>query len=169
MFCLSYDVVAAAYLAWRLVKRRIKAREYQGFTGRMRPHVDAELSAASKAEAAGDQASAFRHLERAHVLGQSSTVQHVRVHIRMLIWGMRRQDPKEVVGQVVRIIGAATKTWIGLLPKGNTGGANVSAFKPMPIADDLEELMTSARTAVAGVEHERWSPEPHGETGRLAS
>ena len=36
------------------------------------PHVDAELAAASAAQAQGRPAVAFTHLERAHVLGQAS-------------------------------------------------------------------------------------------------
>ena len=74
---------------------------------RIAPSVDAELAAAEAAESAGDELRAFRHLERAHVLGQASTVQHVRVHVRMLIWGLRHNKAREVLGQFVRIIGAA--------------------------------------------------------------
>jgi hypothetical protein len=147
-FCLSFDVVAAAYLAWLLIAKRIEAQNNPGFAKRMRPYVDLELIAATEAEAAGDFAAAFRHLERAHVLGQSSTVQHVRVHVRMLLWGLRRHARKEVIGQLVRIVGAATKTWIGFVPHGNTGGANVSAFKPMAIAADLASVMAAARSPV---------------------
>ena len=143
MFCLSFDMVAAAYLAWLLVGKRMDAQSDPGLSKRLRPYVDLELTAASEAEAAGDYATAFHHLERAHVLGQSSTAQHVRVHIRMLHWGIRRHARKEVIGQLVRIVGAATKTWVGLVPHGNTGGANVSAFKPMPIAADLAGLMAA--------------------------
>ena len=148
MFCLSFDLFAAAYLAWRLIGNRIRAQDQPDLSKRMRPHVDAELAVAGEAETAGDYAMAFRHLERAHVLGQNSTVQHVRVHIRMLFWGMRRHDRKEVIGQLVRVVGAAAKTWVGLVPRGNTGGANVSALKPMPIADDLARLMATARASV---------------------
>ena len=63
-------------------------------------------------------------------------VQHVRVHAEMLLWGIRQRSAREVLGQAVRIIGAATKTFVGLVPHGNTGGANVSAFRRMPIAPD---------------------------------
>lgn len=111
------------------------------FASRIRPHVDQELAAA---QSAGGPDSAFHHLERAHVLGQSSTVQHVRVHARMLLWGLRQRKPREVLGQLMRIVGAATKTvfWV---PVGNTGGANVSAFRPMPIPSDLAQRITAAR------------------------
>jgi hypothetical protein len=146
MFCASIDAFAACYLAWRLLARRIDAPDRLSFGSRIRAYVELELSAAQAAERAGEPQTAFRHLERAHVLGQSSTVQHVRVHMAMLLWGLRRQDRHEVLGQITRLIGAATKTWIGLIPQGNTGGANVSAFRHMPIPDDLADLIDVARS-----------------------
>lgn len=146
MFCASIDAFAAVYLAWRLLARRIEEVNRLTFGNRIRAAVDAELSAAQAAEQAGDPQAAFHHLERAHVLGQGSTAQHIRVHMLMLLWGLRHRDPREIAGQATRLIGAATKTWVGLIPSGNTGGANVSAFKPMPIPDDLADLIEVARS-----------------------
>src|SRR5690606_14268011 len=120
MFCLSYDVAAGVYLAWLLASGRLNAEARPGFGVRIRPHVGAELSAASAAELAGDPARGFRHLERAHVLGQGSTIEHVRVHARMLLWGLRQRQAREVTGQALRLVGAATKTGLGLIPHGNT-------------------------------------------------
>ena len=114
------------------------------FASRIRPLVAAELEAASRAETLGLGAEAFRHLERAHVLGQAATVEHVRVHWRMLRWGLRQRRPREVAGQVLRVVGAATKTAVGWVPTGNTGGADVSPFRPMPIAPDLQSLLDAA-------------------------
>lgn len=108
----------------------------------IRPYVDAELAAA-----AAHGSDEFAHLERAHVLGQASTREHVRVHWRMLVWGLRHRDAREVFGQITRLIGAATKTFIGWVPAGNTGGANVSPIKPMPIDPALAEIIEKARGA----------------------
>jgi hypothetical protein len=44
----------------------------------------------------------------------------------------------------MRIVGAATKTPVGWLPHGNTGGANVSPFRPMPIPPDLQQQIDAA-------------------------
>lgn len=88
---------------------------------------------------------AFRHLERAHILSQYSTRDHVVVHWAMLGWAIRQRDLREGMGQLIRIIGAATKTAIGWIPTGNTGGANVSAFKPMPVPRDLAALIAAHR------------------------
>lgn len=116
------------------------------FGKRIGPAVAEELRAAREAEAAGRIEAGFRHLERAHVLGQASTLLHVRAHVHMLSWGLRQRDLREAWGQVVRIIGAATKTALGWVPAGNTGGANVSPFKPLPISADLQQILRDART-----------------------
>lgn len=115
------------------------------FSHRIAPAVNAELHAAADCDAAGDTKQAFRHLERAHVLGQSSTVHHVRAHWQMLRWAGRQRDARECRGQVMRLIGAATKTALGWVPSGNTGGANVSPFKPMPVPVELQVVIKAAR------------------------
>ena len=115
------------------------------FSASIAPFVADELQRSRAAERAGDRDVAFLHLERAHVLGQASTWQHVRVHFHMLRWGIRHRRPREVVGQLVRLVGAATKTAIGLVPEGNTGGANISAIQPLPIPPDLMEIIRRAR------------------------
>lgn len=114
------------------------------FAKRIRPHVDAELAAARRAEALGDARASFAHLERAHVLGQASTLHHVRTHLQMLGWALRHRHMREALGQLLRIVGAATKTAVGWIPAGNTGGANVSPFKPMPVPKDLAQLLADA-------------------------
>ena len=112
----------------------------------IRPFVDAELASANAARLSADKTAEFRHLERAHVLGQASTVQHVRAHWRMLVWSVRQGDQKELFGQLLRIFGAATKTFVGLVPEGNTGGANVSPVLPLPIPPDLAAIIQRARS-----------------------
>lgn len=91
-----------------------------------------------------DLAEAFVHFERAHVLGQRSTRLHIRAHIAMLKVGWLRSDRREIVGQVTRIVAAAlfSRIWV---PEGNTGGANVSALKRMPIAEELKDILAQAR------------------------
>ncbi len=116
---------------------------------RIQPLVGVEIAAAKAAEASGDPGAGFRHLERAHVLGQSSTAQHVRVHLHMLAWATRHHDAREVIGQILRVIGAAAGTWAGLVPPGNTGGSKVSGFRSMPIPDDLADQIAAARAPAA--------------------
>jgi hypothetical protein len=109
-------------------------------------HIEREIELAKLSEAENDLLAAFTHLERAHVLGQSLTDKHTRVHWLMLRNGWKRRDAREIFGQVVRIIGAATKTPFGIYPGGNTGGANVYFFKKMPVPADLQEILNSAKT-----------------------
>ena len=117
------------------------------FGPRIRPHVENELLAARQAETRGQPDIAFSHLERAHILGQASTVEHVRVHWHMLLWGIRQRNVRECLGQLLRIVGAAIGTAAGLVPLGNTGGTNVNPFKPMPIPPELAALIKEARTS----------------------
>ncbi len=149
IFCLSFDAAAGAYLAWRLLSRKIQAMNPSSFGRRIHSHVEAELAAAWAAEFGGDPHIGFQHLERAHVLGQRSTVQHVRVHLHMLMWGIRRHNLREVFGQILRVLAAAAGTWAGLVPHGNTGGANVNAFTPMAIPNDLDGQIARARSSDA--------------------
>ena len=107
--------------------------------------IEAEISMAASCESAGDLAAAFSHLERAHVLGQSITYDHTRVHLRMLRLGWKLRSPREIFGQIIRIVGAATKTPFGIYPTGNTGGANVWFFKPMAVPDDLRDVIRQAK------------------------
>lgn len=115
------------------------------FTKRIKPFVEDELLKAGKARMNHDIEQEFHYLERAHVIGQESTYWHVKVHLLMLIWGIRNNAPKEIIGQTIRVIGAITKTALGLVPKGNTGGANVNPFKTMPIPKDLQLLIRKAK------------------------
>jgi hypothetical protein len=117
------------------------------FGRRIRPYVEREILAAYQAEARGQPDVAFSHLERAHVLGQTSTVEHVRVHWHMLLWGIRQRDVRECLGQLLRVIGAAIGTAVGLVPQGNTGGTNVNPFKRMPIPPELAARIEEARTS----------------------
>lgn len=108
-------------------------------------HIEDEIAKAAELSTIGDDAAAFRHLERAHVLGQTSTYHHTRVHWLMMKHGIRTGDKREIAGQALRIVGAATKTPLGIYPEGNTGGANVSPIRPMPISNDLREILDTAR------------------------
>jgi Protein of unknown function (DUF3703) len=111
------------------------------FRERIRSYIEHELEQAKILEAAGQLEQAFSHLERAHVLGQQDTHWHVTVHQTMLAFATRHKDAKEMAGQLLRIAGAVTKTPLGIVPTGNTGGANVSPIKPMPIAADLQAIL----------------------------
>lgn len=121
---------------------------FNRFTKNITVYVEAELQCAWQAKQSFDLHAEFMHLENAHVLGQESTYWHVKVHVLMLLWAWRNVKVKEFIGQALRIVGAATKTAVGLVPEGNTGGANVSPFKIMPIKDEHKLIISSAKSGV---------------------
>jgi len=102
---------------------------------------DAEMQGARQALAGDRLAEAFTHLERAHVLGQWYVSTHAVTHLHMLRIGWRRRDLREILGQLLRIPGGMIGSAIGRVPRGNTGGANVSATRPLPIPQDLRDLL----------------------------
>jgi hypothetical protein len=117
------------------------------FTQAAKPYVEEKLRDAQHAFTNQDEETEFKALEDAHVIGQHSTFHHTLVHYEMFKFGLKRKDIKEVFGQIFRLIGAVTKTAIGLLPEGNTGGANVSPFKPMPISQANKAILDEIKYA----------------------
>ncbi|WP_299161349.1 DUF3703 domain-containing protein [uncultured Tenacibaculum sp.] len=83
----------------------------------------------------------FYHLENAHILGQKHLYRHTLSHIYMLIYGIKTKNIKEILGQITRILASLffTNIWV---PKGNTGGANISPIKPIPIRKELQKYFS---------------------------
>lgn len=102
-----------------------------------------ELHLALVAEQQRQYQTAFAHLERAHILSQRFALAHCATHLRMLRLGMGSGDWPEVLGQLPRTLAAMffSRIWV---PAGNTGRANVSAFRPMPVPEDLARVLDSA-------------------------
>jgi len=100
-----------------------------------------ELKVYEKELADGWLDRAWYHLERAHVLGQAWPMEHNRVHWLMLKFGFRIKSRREILGQIPRLILGGVKSFVGHIPLGNTGGANVPGLMPMPITGDLDVLM----------------------------
>ncbi|MGJ8693194.1 MAG: DUF3703 domain-containing protein [Thalassotalea sp.] len=108
---------------------------------RLKKYLSIEMLKAKTAIDNNDYVLAFHHLERAHILSQNYTLAHCTVHWWMCKLGYKQRAIKEVFGQLSRLLGALvfSKLWV---PTGNTGGTNVSAFKSMPIPDDLAKILT---------------------------
>lgn len=111
------------------------------------PHYEAELHASELARAEGNPSQEWRHLERAHILGQRWPVEHNAVHWRMLKFGFRVKNTREIVGQLPRLVFGGIKSFVGTVPIGNTGGANVPAMRPMAIPRDLEQILVAGTGA----------------------
>jgi hypothetical protein len=100
-----------------------------------------EIAASREARRTGDRAAAWHHLERAHIISQPLAGRHVRTHLAMMRFALGTADLHEIVGQLFRIVVAVPGSLTGRYPAGNTGGANVSAFEPMPIPADLTTIL----------------------------
>tara|TARA_R110000744_G_scaffold17891_12_gene48295 strand:- start:2596 stop:3000 length:405 start_codon:yes stop_codon:yes gene_type:complete len=104
-----------------------------------------ELAKALKARHKGDYSQEFIHLEHAHVLGQNSTYWHTKIHCLMFAWARRQADKKEYIGQLLRIAGAVSKTAMGAVPQGNTGGSHISPFKSLPLRESHARAIARAQ------------------------
>lgn len=100
-----------------------------------------EVDEARTARRARDAEREWAHLERAHILSQPLALLHTRTHARMLGYALRRRNRHETIGQVFRLLVAAPGSISRRYPFGNTGGADVSAFEPMPVPADLTDLL----------------------------
>lgn len=110
----------------------------------VRERFAAELAAAGRARMAGRADDAWAALEFAHVLSQPWAGLHTRSHWAMFALAVRTVDVREALGQVARLALAAPGSATGRYPSGNTGRARVSMFAPMPVPDELTELVGDA-------------------------
>ncbi len=84
---------------------------------------------------------AWRHLERAHILGQPWPREHTYVHWVMMKFGIKIKSGREILGQIPRLLVGGVKSFVGNIPVGNTGGANVPPLQPMEIPADLKSIL----------------------------
>jgi Protein of unknown function (DUF3703) len=88
---------------------------------------------------------AWKHLERAHIIGQAWFKPHTDVHWLMFRFGIRIKSRKEILGQLPRLLFGGVKSFVGIIPVGNTGGANVPPLQKMPIPEDLQKILAPYR------------------------
>lgn len=91
---------------------------------------------------------AWHQLERAHVIGQAYPYQHSLVHWEMLVFGCKIKSVKEILGQIPRLLVGGVKSFVGTIPVGNTGGANVPPMQSMPIQQEIKEIFKKAGVAM---------------------
>lgn len=100
-----------------------------------------ELTQYSQYLNTNDLQKAWRHLERAHIVGQPLAIEHTEVHWIMLRFGIKIKNWREIFGQIPRLLVGGVKSFVGKIPVGNTGGADVPPLRPMEIPDDLKKIM----------------------------
>lgn len=108
---------------------------------RQRLAFDSEIARSRELVVAGDPERAFRHLERAHVIGQTFVGAHAKTHWLMLALEIRRRRMTAAFGQAVRLVLGVIGSAVGVVPIGNTGGTDISMFKRLPIAPELQEII----------------------------
>jgi hypothetical protein len=110
----------------------------------LRPCFENELRAYRFFLQENELQQAWRHLEKAHVIGQAYPFQHSYVHWKMLQFGIKIKSLKEVIGQIPRLLIGGVKSFVGKIPVGNTGGANIPPLRPLPIEQEIIEILEKA-------------------------
>lgn len=114
---------------------------YFNIPSSLQPFYNEELKLANQFYKNNKLQQAWHHYERAHILGQKYPLQHMYTHWKMLQFGIRIKSAKEVLGQLKRLVFGGIFSFVGKVPIGNTGGANVPALQPMEIPKDLQEIL----------------------------
>jgi hypothetical protein len=107
----------------------------------LKKYFETELEAYKSAFKAKEFRVSWRHLERAHILGQAWPLEHTVAHMYMLKFAIKIKNTKEIFGQIPRLLVGGIKSFVGEIPVGNTGGADVPPLKPMEIPEDLKKIL----------------------------
>jgi hypothetical protein len=108
---------------------------------------DREIALGMELIAAGDLKRAFQHLERAHIIGQTFVGAHAKAHWLMFKLEIRRRRVADGFGQAVRLVLGVLGSAIGVVPIGNTGGTDISMFKRLPIAPELQAIIDGSSSS----------------------
>ena len=117
---------------------------YTSIPKELKPYFNTELEKYRTENISGNLFNAWNHLERAHIIGQKYPYPHTLVHWKMLKFGFKIKSRKEIFGQIPRLIFGGVKSFVGKIPIGNPGGANVPPLKSFPIEKELQDIFTNA-------------------------
>ena len=115
---------------------------------KLSPFYDDELAKYAIAYTDGDLQGAWNHLERAHIIGQRYPYNHTYVHWKMLQFGFKIKSAKEILGQIPRLVVGGVKSFVGKIPVGNPGGANVAPLQAFPIEKEIQDVFDKAGVSV---------------------
>ena len=113
----------------------------------LKPFYNKELESYSEHFVNRNLQNAWHHLERAHIIGQQYPYQHTYVHFKMLQFGIKIKSAKEIIGQIPRLLLGGVKSFVGKIPVGNPGGANVPPLKSFPIEQEIQDIFGKAGIA----------------------
>ena len=117
---------------------------YTSIPKSLKPFYEKELDRYRTEYLNGNLRIAWKHLERAHIIGQRYPYAHSYIHWKMLQFGFRIKSVREILGQITRLIFGGVKLFVGKIPVGNPGGANVPPLKPFPIEKELQDIFFKA-------------------------
>lgn len=117
---------------------------YTSIPKKLKPYFEKELEYYRIEYANGNFKAGWNHLERAHILGQRYPFAHSLVHWKMLVFGFKIKSGKEILGQFPRLVFGGVKSFVGKVPVGNPGGANVPPLRAYPIEKDLQDIFREA-------------------------
>lgn len=117
---------------------------YTTIPKKLKTYYDKEIESFQTEFLNGNLKNAWNHLERAHILGQKYPYTHTSVHWKMLKFGFKIKSGREILGQIPRLIFGGVKSFVGKIPVGNPGGANVPPLKPFPIENELQQMFIKA-------------------------
>jgi hypothetical protein len=80
----------------------------------------------------------------AHIVGQHVFDLHIQSHLAMLRFAWHHKQLGETFGQLMRLARVPIGHAFQRLPAGNSGRANISAFKPMEVPPKLQSLIAQA-------------------------
>ena len=110
----------------------------------LKPFYQEELRQYKSTFLTGQLKESWHYLERAHILGQRYPREHTYVHWKMLQFGFRIKNTREIVGQIPRLLFGGIKSFVGHVPVGNPGGANVPPLRSVPISSALQAIFQKA-------------------------
>ncbi len=114
------------------------------------PEVHLRLIARFHSSATEPDSERWLLLEAAHIVGQTRFASHLQVHCLMLALAWEKRMVKESLGQLFRIVLVPLGHLLGRLPLGNSGRAEVSAFKTMAPSTELLQIIAEASPNAPG-------------------
>ena len=136
---ISAGIMTPFIWAFAQVFYRHRQQRWRGLADTLtaRQLIAGEMAVFAQAKGSKDRDGAWLALERAHIVSQAYLGLHLASHWAMLRFAISERDIKEVAGQIFRLALAPLGAISGCIPVGNTGRANVSAFQPMEVPQDL--------------------------------
>lgn len=122
----------------------MKMKFYTTLPKKLKPFYNKELEDYQKEYSSGNLKKAWNHLERAHIIGQKYPFVHCYVHWKMMLFGYKTKNRKEILGQIPRLLFGGVFSFIGKVPIGNPGGSNVPPLKPFPIEKEIHDMFLEA-------------------------